>query len=92
MKRANAKINESSCYDKSLSNCIKQKKNKKERLKTIKDNLLESFSEEELEEKEKEILVIFHKNEKEANRDFILNEQKELDEEKQMKLGLFGAK
>ena len=74
------KINEL-CYEKvyQLASEGTEKKERSERLKTIKNNLLESFSEEELEEKENEISNYFHKTEKEAIRNFILNEQQRLD-------------
>ena len=72
---------ESSCYDK-IYKIASNKTSKQERtdlLKVIKDEVLESFSEEELEEKEKEILSYFYKIEKKAIRDFILNEQTRID-------------
>ena len=60
---------ESSCYDK-IYKIASNKTSKQERtdlLKVIKDEVLESFSEEELEEKEKEILSYFYKIEKKSN-------------------------
>ncbi len=72
---------ENLCYDK-IYKIASNKTAKQERtdlLKDLKNKVLESFSEEELEEKEKEILSYFYKIEKKAIRDFILNEQTRID-------------
>ena len=56
-----------------------EKKERSERLKKIKEEVLNSFSDEELEEKENEISSYFHKIEKKAIRNFILDNQQRLD-------------
>ena len=69
------------CYDK-VYKIASNKTAKQERtdlLKDLKNEVLESFSDEELEEREKEILSYFHKIEKKAIRDFILNKQTRID-------------
>ena len=69
------------CYDK-VYKIASNKTAKQERtdlLKNLKNEVLESFSDEELEEKEKEILSYFYKIEKKAIRDFILNQQTRID-------------
>ena len=72
---------ENLCYDK-VYKIASNKTAKHERtdlLKDLKNEVLESFSNEELEEKEKEILSYFYKIEKKAIRDFILNQQTRID-------------
>jgi len=72
---------ENLCYDK-VYKIASNKTAKQERtdlLKDLKNEVLESFSDEELEEKEKEILSYFYKIEKKAIRDFVLNEQTRID-------------
>ena len=72
---------ENLCYDK-VYKIASNKTAKQERtdlLKALKNEVLESFSDEELEEKEKEILSYFYKIEKKAIRDFILNKQTRID-------------
>ncbi len=72
---------ENLCYDK-IYKIASNKTAKQERtdlLKDLKNEVLESFSDEELEEKEKEILSYFYKIEKKAIRDFVLNEQTRID-------------
>ncbi len=69
------------CYDK-VYKVASNKTAKQERtdlLKDLKNEVLESFSDEELEEREKEILSYFYKIEKKAIRDFILNKQTRID-------------
>ena len=74
------KINNLS-YDKiyQLASEKTEKKERSERLKKIKEEVLNSFSDEEIEEKENEISSYFHKIEKKAIRNFILDNQQRLD-------------
>ena len=74
------KINKLS-YDKiyQLASEKTEKKERSERLKKIKEEVLNSFSDEEIEEKENEISSYFHKIEKKAIRNFILDNQQRLD-------------
>ena len=74
------KINNLS-YDKiyQLASEKTEKKERIERLKKIKEEVLNSFSDEEIEEKENEISSYFHKIEKKAIRNFILDNQQRLD-------------
>ncbi len=69
------------CYEKvyQLASKKTEKQERSNRLKNIKDELLASFSEEEIEEKENEIVSYFHKVEKKAIRNFILDKQQRLD-------------
>ena len=69
------------CYDKiyQLASEKTEKKERSERLKKIKDEVLHSFSDDEIEEIENEISSYFHKIEKKAIRDFILDNQQRLD-------------
>ena len=69
------------CYDKihQLASEKTEKKERSERLKKIKDEVLHSFSDEEIEENENEISNYFHKIEKKAIRNFILDNQQRLD-------------
>ena len=69
------------CYDKiyQLASKKTEKKERSERLKKIKDEVLHSFSDDEIEEIENEISSYFHKIEKKAIRDFILDNQQRLD-------------
>ncbi|MEC8537574.1 MAG: polyribonucleotide nucleotidyltransferase [Bacteroidota bacterium] len=69
------------CYDKiyQLASEKTEKKERSERLKKIKDEVLHSFSDDEIEEIENEISSYFHKIEKKAIRNFILDNQQRLD-------------
>lgn len=70
------------CYDKCYSLAASENPNKKERQEgfaAIKEAFVETLSEEELEEKEEFISKYFHKVEKEAVRNVVLNESKRLD-------------
>ena len=69
------------CFDKiyQLASEKTEKKERSERLKKIKDEVLHSFSDEEIEENENEISSYFHKIEKKAIRNFILDNQQRLD-------------
>ena len=69
------------CYDKiyQLASEKTEKKERSEGLKKIKDEVLHSFSDDEIEEIENEISSYFHKIEKKAIRDFILDNQQRLD-------------
>ena len=69
------------CYEKCYEIAKKGlgKKQRSEEFSNVKENLLESFSEEELEENESLILSYFYKVEKEAIRELVLSEGIRLD-------------
>jgi len=69
------------CYDKvyKIASSKTAKHERSDLLMDLKNEVLGSFSDEELEENEKEILSYFYKTEKKAIRDFILNEQERID-------------